>query len=126
MTAVATTAHLPPMRTRTGTGRPMPIKPYRHFLVQKNMDRRLSGKNNIQPNPRGGALLSRAPPAMTKISPKRASAVVPRAAQLAGGIGIVYASLTALWAIMLAMAGMSSFDAIAHAMTTIATTVKIE
>ena len=59
----------------------MPIKPYRHFLVQKNMDRRLSGKNNIQPNPRGGALLSRAPPAMTKISPKRASAVVPRAAQ---------------------------------------------
>ena len=81
MTAVATTAHLPPMRTRTGTGRPMPIKPYRHFLVQKNMDRRLSGKNNIQPNPRGGALLSRAPPAMTKISPKRASAVVPRAAQ---------------------------------------------
>uniref|UniRef100_A0A7S0KRQ1 Set domain protein n=1 Tax=Micromonas pusilla TaxID=38833 RepID=A0A7S0KRQ1_MICPS len=81
MTAVATTAHLPPMRTRTGTGRPMPIKPYRHFLVQKNMDRRLSGKNNIQPNPRGGDLLSRAPPAMTKISPKRASAVVPRAAQ---------------------------------------------
>jgi len=59
----------------------MPIKPYRHFLVQKNMDRRLSGKNNIQPNPRGGDLLSRAPPAMTKISPKRASAVVPRAAQ---------------------------------------------
>ena len=81
MTAVATTAHLPPMRTRTGTGRPMPIKPYRHFLVQRNMDRRLSGKNNIQPNPREGALLSRAPPAMTKISPKRASAVVPRAAQ---------------------------------------------
>ena len=46
---------------------------------------------------------------------------MPRAAQLAGGIGIVYASLTAFWAIMLSIAGMSNFDAIAHAMTTIAT-----
>ena len=50
-----------------------------------------------------------------------ADKVVPRAAQLAGGIGIVYASLTAFWAIMLSIAGMSNFDAIAHAMTTIAT-----
>ena len=50
-----------------------------------------------------------------------ADKVVPRAAQLAGGIGLVYASLTALWAIMLSVAGMSNFDAIAHAMTTIAT-----
>ncbi len=50
-----------------------------------------------------------------------ADKVVPRAAQLAGGIGIVYASLTAVWAVMLSIAGMSNFDAIAHAMTTIAT-----
>lgn len=50
-----------------------------------------------------------------------ADKVVPRAAQLAGGIGLVYTSLTAIWAIMLAMAGMDFFDAIAHAMTTIAT-----
>ena len=50
-----------------------------------------------------------------------ADKVVPRAAQLAGGIGLVYAGLTASWAIMLSFAGMSNFDAIAHAMTTIAT-----
>ena len=50
-----------------------------------------------------------------------ADKVVPRAAQLAGGIGLVYACLTAIWAIMLSIAGMSNFDAIAHAMTTIAT-----
>ena len=50
-----------------------------------------------------------------------ADKVVPRATQLAGGIGLVYAGLTASWAIMLSFAGMSNFDAIAHAMTTIAT-----
>ncbi len=50
-----------------------------------------------------------------------ADKVVPRAAQLAGGIGLVYASLTAVWTIMLASAGMDFFDALAHAMTTIAT-----
>ena len=50
-----------------------------------------------------------------------ADKVVPRATQLAGGIGLVYAGLTAGWAIMLSVAGMSNFDAIAHAMTTIAT-----
>jgi trk system potassium uptake protein TrkH len=50
-----------------------------------------------------------------------ADKVVPRAAQLAGGIGLVYALLTALWAAMLSFAGMGIFDAIAHAMTTIAT-----
>ncbi|NCF48778.1 MAG: potassium transporter TrkH [Bacteroidetes bacterium] len=50
-----------------------------------------------------------------------ADKVVPRAAQLAGGIGLVYACLTGLWAFMLSSAGMSTFDAIAHAMTTIAT-----
>ena len=50
-----------------------------------------------------------------------ADKVVPRAAQLAGGIGLVYAGLTASWAIMLSFAGMSNFDAIAHAMTMIPT-----
>ena len=47
--------------------------------------------------------------------------VLPRAAQLAGGIFIVYSGLTALWAIMLALAGMPGFDAVTHAMTTLAT-----
>ncbi len=47
--------------------------------------------------------------------------VVPRAAELAGGIGFAYSALTALWAIMLYIAGMPAFDAITHAMTTIAT-----
>ena len=51
----------------------------------------------------------------------RAEKVVPRAAQLAGGIGLVYAFLTAAWATMLSLAGMGVFDAVAHAMTTIAT-----
>ncbi len=47
--------------------------------------------------------------------------VVPRAAELAGGIGLAYSALTAIWAIMLYIAGMPAFDAITHAMTTIAT-----
>ncbi|MCG8624581.1 MAG: TrkH family potassium uptake protein [Proteobacteria bacterium] len=47
--------------------------------------------------------------------------VIPRAAELAGGIFSVYASLTAIWGVMLMLAGMPVFDAIAHAMTTIAT-----
>lgn len=47
--------------------------------------------------------------------------VLPRAAQLAGGIGTVYLGLTFFWALMLWSAGMDGFDAIAHSMTTIAT-----
>ena len=47
--------------------------------------------------------------------------VAPRAAQLAGGIGIVYLGFTAACALALWLAGMSGFDAVAHAMTTIAT-----
>ena len=47
--------------------------------------------------------------------------VLPRAAELAGGIFIIYTGLTIFWALMLAMAGMSGFDAVAHAMTTLAT-----
>ena len=52
---------------------------------------------------------------------ERPESVVPRATQLAGGIGLVYAGLTALWAIMLSLAGMNAFDAVAHSMTTLAT-----
>ena len=47
--------------------------------------------------------------------------VVPRAAELAGGIFFVYSSLTLLWALMLYTAGMPGFDAFTHAMTTLAT-----
>ena len=45
----------------------------------------------------------------------------PRAAQVAAVIGIIYLGLTAIWAAAMWLAGMSGFDAIAHAMTTIAT-----
>ena len=47
--------------------------------------------------------------------------VLPRAAELAGGIFVVYTGLTILWAVMLALAGMPGFDAATHAMTTLAT-----
>ena len=47
--------------------------------------------------------------------------VVPRAAQLAGGISGIYLAFTAILAAALWVAGLSGFDAIAHAMTTIAT-----
>ena len=47
--------------------------------------------------------------------------VLPRAAQIAGGIIIVYVSLTALAAIVLWALGMTGFEAVAHAMTSIAT-----
>ncbi|MDC1382118.1 TrkH family potassium uptake protein [Candidatus Puniceispirillum sp.] len=52
---------------------------------------------------------------------ERAEKVVPRATQLAGGIGLVYTALTAIWAVMLALSGMNLFDAVAHSMTTLAT-----
>jgi trk system potassium uptake protein TrkH len=47
--------------------------------------------------------------------------VLPRAAQLAGGIGSLYLGLTFVCAVALWLAGMDGFDAVAHAMTTIAT-----
>lgn len=47
--------------------------------------------------------------------------VLPRAAQIAGAIGLIYVALTALWALAYFSAGMSGFDAVAHSMTTIAT-----
>ncbi len=47
--------------------------------------------------------------------------VLPRAAQIAGGIVIVYLALTAIAAMVLWALGMTGFEAIAHAMTSIAT-----
>jgi trk system potassium uptake protein TrkH len=46
---------------------------------------------------------------------------LPRAAQVAGAIGVIYLVLTALCAVAYWLAGMSGFEAVAHAMTTIAT-----
>ncbi len=45
----------------------------------------------------------------------------PRARQLASGIGLLYLGLTFLCAVGYAFNGMAPFDAVAHAMTTIAT-----
>jgi len=47
--------------------------------------------------------------------------VLPRAAQIAGGISIVYVVLTIIAAVVLFSLGMNGFEAIAHAMTSIAT-----
>ena len=47
--------------------------------------------------------------------------VLPRAKEIAKGIGLVYFGLTLLCAIAYGLAGMSTFDAVNHAMTTIAT-----
>ncbi|MGJ8564704.1 MAG: TrkH family potassium uptake protein [Alphaproteobacteria bacterium] len=47
--------------------------------------------------------------------------ILPRAASLAAAIGGIYVVLTALCAIGYTIVGMSNFDAIAHAMTTVAT-----
>ncbi|MEQ9557856.1 MAG: TrkH family potassium uptake protein [Rhodospirillales bacterium] len=46
---------------------------------------------------------------------------LPRAAQIASTIGVIYLFLTIVWAGAFWLAGMSGFDAVAHAMTTIAT-----
>ena len=46
---------------------------------------------------------------------------LPRTAKLAGGLAMLYAGITLIWTFMLYFAGMSGFDALAHAMTTIAT-----
>ncbi len=45
----------------------------------------------------------------------------PRAAEISSGITAIYLTLTALWAVMLWAAGMSGFEAVTHAMTTLAT-----
>lgn len=47
--------------------------------------------------------------------------VLPRTAQLAASIGLIYAVLTLLCAIGYMMSGMQTFDALAHALSTIST-----
>ena len=47
--------------------------------------------------------------------------VLPRVAQIASGVGFVYLALTGACAALLWFSGLKGFDAIAHAMTTIAT-----
>ena len=46
---------------------------------------------------------------------------MPRAAQIASAIGVIYLLLTLIWAGFYWLAGMTGFDAISHSMTTIAT-----
>ena len=46
---------------------------------------------------------------------------LPRAAQIATAIGVIYLMLTTVWSLAYWLAGMRGFDAVAHAMTTIAT-----
>lgn len=58
---------------------------------------------------------------MFRIEAFEADKVLPRAAQMAAEIAIVYFTLTGCAAILLWLLGMSGFDAIAHAMTAIAT-----
>ena len=50
-----------------------------------------------------------------------ADKVLPRAAQIAGGITFIYVGLTALAALVLWLLGMTELEAVAHAMTSIAT-----
>ena len=54
-------------------------------------------------------------------SSEKSDKVLPRAAQLATWIGLIYLCFTMLCAIGYHAAGMDWFDAVAHAMTTIAT-----
>ena len=54
-------------------------------------------------------------------SSDRSEKALPRAAQIASAIGIIYVVLTGIIAIAYWLAGMSGFDAINHTMTTIAT-----
>ena len=54
-------------------------------------------------------------------SSDRSEKVLPRVAQIASGVGFIYLTLTAACAALLWMFGLKGFDAIAHAMTTIAT-----
>ena len=54
-------------------------------------------------------------------SSDRSEKALPRVAGIAIGIGSIYVALTAAWAMAYWLAGMSGFDAVAHAMTTIAT-----
>ena len=54
-------------------------------------------------------------------SSEQGEKALPRAAQVATAIGLIYVLLTLLWATAYWLAGMSGFEAFAHSMTTIAT-----
>lgn len=54
-------------------------------------------------------------------SSDRSDKALPRAAQIATAIAVIYLVLTCIWAVFYRLAGMTGFDAIAHAMATIAT-----
>lgn len=54
-------------------------------------------------------------------SSDKSEKILPRAGQIAGVIGLVYFGLTVLGAIAYALAGMTDFEAINHAMTTLST-----
>jgi len=54
-------------------------------------------------------------------SSEKSEKAMPRTAQLASSIGLLYLALTLLCTICYGLAGMSMFDALAHAMTTIST-----
>jgi trk system potassium uptake protein len=54
-------------------------------------------------------------------SSEQGDKALPRAAQVAAVIGVIYLVLTLIWSAAYWFAGMSGFDSIAHAMTTIAT-----
>jgi trk system potassium uptake protein TrkH len=54
-------------------------------------------------------------------SSDKSEKAMPRTAQIAGWTGVIYLGLTLLCATLYWTAGMSGFDAVAHAMTTIAT-----
>lgn len=56
-----------------------------------------------------------------KVEAFEADKVLPRAAQIAGGISLIYVLLTAVAAMILWSLGMTGFEAVAHAMTSIAT-----
>src|SRR3546814_17739195 len=47
--------------------------------------------------------------------------ISPRVAQIALGITSVYLGMTVLWTLLIWLTGLSLFDAVAHAMTTLAT-----
>ncbi len=54
-------------------------------------------------------------------SSDQAEKALPRAAQIAAAIAIIYLVFTAIWASAYWFAGMTGFEAVAHSMTTIAT-----
>ena len=54
-------------------------------------------------------------------SSEKSDKILPRATQIAGVIGLIYFGLSCACAIAYWIAGLSFFDAVAHAMTTIAT-----